>query len=78
MTLEEMTRAIAIRAEQISKNPTAYTEIGDLADPEAIAEKEFRERKSPLNLYRDVGWTARGERITEVWAVREMAYPPPN
>ena len=78
MTLAEVTRAIAIRAKQISKNPTAYVDIGDLTDPMAIAQKEFRERKSPLMLFRSVGWTREGEEIVEMWLVRQMAYPPFN
>ncbi len=75
MTLAEATRAIALRAEQIATYPSPYVEIGDLTDPADIAKKELFARRSPLRLYRDVGRTAAGERITEVWAVRLMAYP---
>jgi hypothetical protein len=76
MTLAEITRAIALRAEQIATYPSPYIEIGDLSDPAAIAKAELFARRSPLLLYRDIGRTCAGERITEVWPVRLMTYPP--
>jgi DNA-directed RNA polymerase subunit K/omega len=75
MTLAETTRAIALRAEQLAAYPSPYIDIGDLSDPKDIARAELYARRSPLLLHRDVGRTALGERVTEVWQVREMAYP---
>jgi len=78
MTLAEATRAIALRAKQISTHPYAYTDVGDLSDATSIARKEFFDRRSPLKLERRMGRTPAGESIIEVWAVREMSYPPLN
>jgi DNA-directed RNA polymerase subunit K/omega len=78
MTLAEATRAIALRAKQISTHPYAYTDVEDLTDAISIARKEFFNRRSPLNLERRMGRTPAGESIIEVWAVREMSYPPLN
>ena len=78
MTLAEATRAIAIRAKQISTYPYAYTDVGNLSDAISIARKELFDRRSPLNLERRMGRTPAGESIIEMWAVREMSYPPLN
>jgi hypothetical protein len=78
MTLAEATRAIALRAKQISTHPYAYTDVGDLSDAISIARKELFDRRSPLKLERRMGRTPAGESIIEVWAVREMSYPPLN
>jgi len=74
-TLAEIARAIAIRAKQISENPSAYVDIGLLSDPETIARKELDERRTPLVLRRSVGRTSAGESIVELWKLREMSYP---
>jgi DNA-directed RNA polymerase subunit K/omega len=66
---------IAIRAEQIAKHPTAFTDIAGLHDPVAIAFKELFERRCPLTLRRPVGLGPAGERLVEEWNVREMTLP---
>ncbi|GFR89401.1 DNA-directed RNA polymerase subunit 6 homolog [Elysia marginata] len=76
MTLAEATRAIAIRAKQISTHPYAYTDVGDLTDAISIARKELFDRRSPLQLERRMGRTSAGESIIEIWEVRKMSYPP--
>lgn len=78
MTLAEVSRAIAIRAKQISNNPYSYTDIGDLSDAISIARKELFDRRSPLVLERRMGYTSAGESIVEMWTVRHMAFPPLN
>lgn len=78
MTLAEITRAIALRAQQISTRPYAYTDVGDLSDAISIARKELFDRRSPLKLERVMGRTPLGESIIEMWTVREMSYPPLN
>lgn len=78
MTVAEVTRAIALRAEQITKNPSAYTDTGDLSHAGDIARKELYDHRSPLVLRRQVGQTRAGEPIIEKWRVREMSYPPLN
>lgn len=78
MTLAEVTRAIALRAQQIATNPYIYTDAGDLDDAVSIARKELFDRRSPLVLERRMGRTPAGESIIEMWAVREMSYPPLN
>lgn len=78
MTKAEVTRAIALRAEQITKNPSAYTETGELTHAGEIARKELYDHRSPLVLRRQVGQTPAGEPIIEKWKVREMSYPPLN
>lgn len=75
MTLAEVTRAIAIRAKQISTHPYVYTDVGPLSDVIAIARKELLDRRSPLKLERRMGRTPAGESIIEIWHVREMSYP---
>ena len=75
MTRAEVTRAIAIRAQQISTHTHVYTPVGDLSDAISIATKELFDRRSPLMLERIVERTPAGEKCIEVWAVRKMAYP---
>lgn len=78
MTQAEVTRAIALRAEQMSRYPSAYTDVEGLTQAQDIARKELYDHRSPLVLRRAVGRTAAGERIIEKWPVREMTYPPLN
>jgi len=78
MTKAEMTRAIALRAEEISNNPSAFTDVGGLSRADDIARKELYDKRSPLILRRAVGQTPAGERIIEKWTVREMSYHPLN
>jgi DNA-directed RNA polymerase I, II, and III subunit RPABC2 len=78
LTLGEVTRAIGIRAQQIERYASPYTEIGGLTDPIEIARKELYERRTPLVLCREVGRTPDGDLLVENWKVREMAFPALN
>jgi len=75
MTKAEVTRAIAIRAEQISRYPNAFVDVGKLSRAEDIAQKELYAHRSPLVLRRIIGRTPANEDIVEKWKVREMTYP---
>lgn len=48
----EYTRIIGERAEQIARNAQCYCDVGDLKEPIAIAEKEFRLGVLPLTIVR--------------------------
>ena len=78
MTKAEITRAIALRTQQISRYPSTYTNTDGLTHAKEIATLELYNRKSPLILRRFVGWTSAGEKIIEKWKVREMTYRPLN
>lgn len=67
---------IAMRAEQIAKHPTPFTDTGGLHDPVAIAFKELYDRRCPLKLRREVGTGPAGEIFVEEWIVRKMTLPP--
>jgi len=76
MTIAELSRAVSIRAQEISRNGKIYIDIGDMTDAKTIALTELLMRRSPLVLRRCVGYSEKGERIIERWSVREMTYPP--
>ena len=78
MTLGEMTRAIAIRAAQISTHPDTFTDVEGLSDEMRIARKELEDRMSPLDVRREVGRTSKGESIIEIWSANEMTLPLTN
>ena len=78
MTKAEITRAIAIRAEHMTRYPSAFTDVRGLTQAKDIAQKELYDHRSPLVLRRTVGRTATGARIVEKWKVREMSYPSLN
>ena len=78
MTKAEVTRAIAIRAQQIANHLHTYIDKSGLTDAKEIARRELYDRRSPLVLHRVVGKTPEGARIVEKWRVREMTYPPLN
>ena len=75
LSVYERTRAIAIRAEQLTKNPTAFVPIGNMTTSIEIATAEFDQRMSPLIVQRIVGRTPAGELIVEEWTPREMVHP---
>jgi hypothetical protein len=77
MTLAEFTQACATRATIIAKSATVYVgvEAVEYTDAISLAEREIRERKSPLVCIREVGFTSKGERIVEQWKVNEMSLP---
>jgi hypothetical protein len=71
----EMTRVLAIRAEQLSKNPTVFLTTG-LAGAKAaheIARLELLAKRCPLTIERKIGTTDVGEDIVEHWRVNEMS-----
>jgi DNA-directed RNA polymerases I, II, and III subunit RPABC2 len=72
----EFARAIAIRAEQISKNPTVFTNCEGIDDPIERAKKELYDRKSPLKIRRIV---EKNREETIIWCeefnLREMVLP---
>lgn len=67
---------VAMRAEQIAKYATCFTDGGGLRDPVALAFKELLDRRCPLVIRRQVGVGPGGELLVEDWSVREMALPP--
>lgn len=78
MSLTEMTEAVSIRAEQISKNPiTLLKDIEDLSDPIDIAKREIDHKLCPLILRRVIGTTIDPFGVItehiEYWDVNKMA-----
>ncbi len=67
---------IAMRAAEIAKTATIFTDPGGLHDPVAIATKELFDRRNPLKIRRQVGTAPTGEQIVEIWRIREMTLPP--
>lgn len=77
----EAALVIAMRAQQIAKYATRFTESredpgGALHDPVALAFKELFYRRCPFILRRPIGTGPGGELIVEEWVVREMTLPP--
>ncbi len=71
----EMTRVLAIRAEQLSKNPTVFVTAGLAGAKTAheIARLELLAKRCPLIIERRIGTTDMGEDIVERWKVNEMS-----
>ena len=72
----EAALVLAMRAQQISKYATRFTEGGALHDPVALAFKELFDRRCPFILRRPIGVGPGGEPVVEEWCVREMVLPP--
>lgn len=72
----EAALVLAMRAQQIAKYATMFTDGGALNDSFALAYKELYDRRCPFILRRPVGTGAGGEQIVEEWVVREMVLPP--
>lgn len=72
----EAAQIIAMRAQQIAKYGTHFTDGGSLHDPVMIAFKELLDRRCPLTLRRHIGTGPSGEPIVEEWVVRTMTLPP--
>ncbi|NBQ43951.1 MAG: hypothetical protein EBU23_16185, partial [Mycobacteriaceae bacterium] len=68
----EAAQIIAMRAQQIAKYGTHFTDGGSLHDPVMIAFKELLDRRCPLTLRRHIGTGPSGEPIVEEWDVRTM------
>lgn len=66
---------LAMRADQIDKHATAFTDTTGLTDAVAIAYKELFDRKCPMILRRTVGIGPVGELLVEEWDVRTMTLP---
>lgn len=64
----EYSEITSIRAVQIEKGGTCWTDTGELTDPIKMAEKELRDRRCPLKLERRLT-----DDIYEVWDVNKMA-----
>ncbi len=71
MTLEEVTRVVGTRAEQIENGASPFVDITFLNDAVKMAQKELYERKCPLMIRRKLS-----EMIVESWQVNEMELPP--
>jgi len=71
----EASYIISMRAQQIAKHGTTFTEATGLHDPVAIAFKELLDRKCPFTLRRMVGTNPDGSRVVEEWNPREMVLP---
>lgn len=71
----EMTRVLAIRAEQLSKNPTVFltTGLAGAKSAHEIARLELLAKRCPLIIERQIGTTEAGENIVERWKVNEMS-----
>jgi DNA-directed RNA polymerase subunit K/omega len=78
----EVAHVLAQRAKQIADTGRHFVEGGgSMSDPADLAYAELYSRRCPLKIERTVGRGARGERIVERWAIREMALhpvPPPT
>ena len=74
LTLGEVARVIALMAKIIEQYPGDYANE-DETDPIAIAKKLLLARKIPFKLHREMGVTAKNERIVEELNIRDMAYP---
>jgi DNA-directed RNA polymerase subunit K/omega len=72
----EAALVIAMRAQQIAKHATVFTDGGPLHDPAELAFKELLDRRCPLVLRRLIGHSPAGEQVVEEWVVREMTLPP--
>lgn len=64
----EYAEITSVRAAQIEKGGTCWTDTGDITDPILMAEKELRDRKCPLMVVRMLT-----DRIGEKWDVNQMA-----
>ncbi len=71
----EMTRVLAIRAKQISSNPTVFlvTGVAGAKTAHEIARQELLAKRCPLIVERKIGTTDLGEDIVEHWKVNEMS-----
>ena len=70
MTEAEHTRVISERVKQIENGSPIFIDPGNETDPIRLAEKEIREKMSPIKIERYLSKT-----IKEIWDVNEMAIP---
>lgn len=70
MTSFEYTEIVSQRAKQIQNGGVCMTDVLNLIDPIAMAEKELRDRKCPLKVVRH-----RTDKIIEIWSANELALP---
>lgn len=78
MSEYEMAEYVSIRTLQIASHNNCFASVGDLDDPQKMAERELMQRKCPLRLRRYVGegMLLDGTPVTyyEDWSVTEMAF----
>lgn len=70
MSLAEYTRVISERAKQIENGSPIFIDVKNIHDPILIAEKEIKQKKSPMIINRYLT-----RHIKEEWAVNEMNLP---
>ena len=73
MSKFELCEVRSHRAKQIESGLLAFVDVGELTDPLAIANKEIREKRCPLDIVRVI--SNHGKIIAEKWHVNEMAIP---
>lgn len=70
MSLAEYTRVISERAKQIENGSPIFIDVKNIHDPILIAEKEIKQKKSPMIINRYLT-----RHIKEEWEVNEMNLP---
>ena len=74
MSKFELCEVRSHRAKQIESGLLPFTDIGDLTDPLAIANKEICDKKCPLDIIRVI-LEHNNVKIAEKWHVNELAIP---
>ena len=74
MSKFELCEVRSHRAKQIESGLLPFTDIGDLTDPLAIANKEICDKKCPLDIVRVI-LEHNNIKIAEKWHVNELAIP---
>jgi DNA-directed RNA polymerase I, II, and III subunit RPABC2 len=75
MSKFELCEVRSHRAKQLESGLPAFTDIGNLTDPLAIANKEILDKKCPLDIVRVI-LEHNNMKIAEKWHVNEMGIPP--
>lgn len=70
MSLAEYTRAVSERAKAIENGSVIFVDVEDESDPIKIAEMEILQKKSPLNIHREIN-----KYIIETWQINELCLP---
>ena len=74
MSKFELCEVRSHRAKQIESGFLPFTDVGDLTDPLAIANKEICDKKCPLDIVRVI-LEHNNVKIAEKWHVNELAIP---
>lgn len=72
MTRFEYTEVVGIRARQIEKGGTCFTDTAGITDPLEKAKKEIMDKRCPLSVKRALVQ----DQKYELWHVNEMSLPP--